>query len=402
MIHEVEISPEVVRLAQNRTRTMGATLADELARNVVQEAIYNSDPEHELLLDDEKAFSNEDGLVAAFGVNDVVVNGCRYDVRTIDEEGRVAINRGLLNDIYMNAGTLAVQMNGSLQGKVVALIPVSEWQTIDANAGDQQTVYLRPRIDSDFDMAAAMVGIAPAAEAQSKPAPAPFDVASFVANPSEVPLNRQRQIVEGTLSHPETWPQLEKVVATWSKGAMRRVLDNASEWNRRVEKMVDKLSPKFKRVERDDIKRVVARIGETLGGQPESSEFRQALLSTLTREELSHTLGGQALKKASDVADAIFSGRAVNEAVKDIARNPVAIEIATKIKRARNRAADFVDASAQELSGAFQQMALQPVYATHSQDPQAGVESVNEALKMLDAAELAENLKDLDHELANI
>lgn len=402
MIHEVEISPEVVRLAQARTRTMGATLADELARNVVQEAIFSSDPENELLLDEEKAFSNEDGLVAAFGVNDVVVNGCRYDVRTIDEEGRVAISRGLLNDAYMTGGTLAVQMNGSLQGKVVAFIPVSEWQAIDRNAGDQQTVYLRPHVESGFDMTAVMAGMPAAPEAHGKPAPAPFDLASYVANPGEIAVNRQRQIVEGTLSHPETWGQLDKVVATWSKGAMRRMLDNASEWNRRVERMVDKLAPKFKRLSREDIKKVVARIGETLGGQSESGEFRKALLSTLTREELSHTLGGQALKKASEVADAIFSGRAVNEAVKDIARNPVAIEIATKIKRQRNRVADFVDASAQELSGAFQQMSLQPVYATHSQDPQAGVESVNEALKMLDAAELAENLKDLDQDLANI
>jgi hypothetical protein len=146
----------------------------------------------------------------------------------------------------------------------------------------------------------------------------------------------------------------------------------------------------------------VARVGETLGAQPESSDFRKTLLSTLTREELAHSLGGQALKKAGDVAEAVLSGRAVTDAIKDFAKNPVAVELAVHIKRQRNRVGDFIDASAQELTSAFGQMALQPVYATHSQDPQAGVESVNEALKMLDAGELAEGLRELEDELANI
>jgi hypothetical protein len=402
MIHEVEISPEIVKLAQNRTRSMGATLADELARNIAQEAVYGVDPEAELLIDEDKAFSNEDALIAAFGVNDVVVNGVRVDVRPIDEEGRVAINRALLNSQYMTAGTLAVQMNGTLHGKVVAFIPAAEWATLDAGAGDQQKVYVRPRIESNFDLGSTLGGMHPAQGGERQAAPQPFDLATFVANPSEIAVKRQREIVQGTLSHPEVWPQLNKVVSVWSKGAVRRLLDDASEWNRRVERMVDKLAPRFKRTNRDDIKKVVARIGETLGAQPESGDFRKALLSTLTREELSHSLGGQALRKASDVAEAVLSGRAVTDALKDVAKNPVAVELALQIKKQRNRVADFMDATAQELSGAFQQMALQPVYATHSQDPQAGVESVNEALKMLDAGELAESLKVLDDELANI
>lgn len=402
MIHEVEISPEVAKLAQNRTRTMGATLADELARNVAQEAIYSVDPEADLLLDEAEAFSNEDALVAAFGVNDIVVNGVRVDVRPIDEEGRVSINRALLNAKYMSAGTLAVQMTGALNGKVLAFIPAAEWASIDANSGDQQKVFTRPRIEGHFDLGSTLGGLQAAPGAEEKVAPTPFELATFVANPSEITAKRQRELVQGVLSHPETWPQLHNVVSTWSKGAVRRILEDGSEWNRRVERMVDKLAPKFKRVSREEIKKVVARMGETLGAQPESGDFRKALLSTLTREELSHTLGGQALRKASDVAEAVLSGRAVNDAIKDFAKNPVAVELAMQIKRQRNRVADFVDASAQELSAAFGQMALQPVYATHSQDPQAGVESVNEALKMLDAGELAEGLKDLDYELANI
>jgi hypothetical protein len=43
----------------------------------------------------------------------------------------------------------------------------------------------------------------------------------------------------------------------------------------------------------------------------------------------------------------------------------------------------------------MRQLALQPVYATHSQSEEEGIESVNEALSYLDACELAEGLRDL-------
>jgi hypothetical protein len=402
MIHEVEISPEIVKLAQTRTRTMGATLADELARNIAQEAIFSVDPELDLLVDESVAFSSEDALVAAFGVNDIVVNGVRVDVRPVDEEGRVSINRALLNAQYMAAGTLAVQMIDRLHGKVVGFVAAAEWKALDANAGDQAKVFTRARFDDAFDLGSTLAAIPAPGAAQRTVAPTPFELATFVANPSEINVKRQREVVQGVLSNPTMWPQLGTLVSKWSKGSVRRLLEDGAEWNRRLEKIADKLAPRFKRISREDVKKVVAKVGETMGAQPESGDFRKTLLSALTREELSHTLGGQALRKASEVADAVISGRAVTDAIKDFAKNPVAVELAMQIKRQRNRVADFVDASSQELSSAFQQMSLQPVYATHSQDSQAGVESVNEALKMLDAGELAEALMDIEHDLANI
>ena len=403
MIHKVEISPEVVRLAQFRTRTMGATLSDELARSVVQEAIYATDPDNGLMLDEEAAYSQDDSLVAAFGVNDIVVSGRRMDVRTVDEEGRVAISRALLNGVYMTSGTLAVHMNGNLNGTVVGFIPVSEWQAIDRAAGDQQIVYLKAKQTNDLDLPAIISSIkVPEPSKQLNPAPQPFELASFVANRGSINLKRQREIVEGTLSHPQTWQQVKTAVSMWSKGAVRQILSDSAAWSRRVERMTDMLAPKFKRVAREDIKNIVAKIGETLGGQAESPTFRKALLATLTREELSHSLGGAVLAKATEVAEAVLSGRAVTDAIKDFSKNPVAVEMAVQIKKQRQNVSNFMEASAQELAGAYQQMALQPVYQTHSQDPQSGVETINEALKMLDAGELAESLKDLDNELSNI
>lgn len=403
MIHQVEISPEVVRLAQFRTRTLGATLANELARNIVQEAIYNTDPEAGLMVEEDRAFSREDSLVAAFGVNDVVVNGRRVDIRPVDGEGRVAVSRALIGTSYMSGGTLAVEMNGNLTGKIVGFIPAVDWKTIDKNAGDQQVVYLKAKHSADFDLVKTFEGLAENAEIDTPSStPEPFHLATFVANRIEVPMSRQRQIVEGILSNPSTWSAVEKVVSTWSKGSIRRILNHGASWNRRVEAMTEALAKRFGKVSREDIRKVVERMGENLGGQPESAEFRKALLGTLTREELAHRLGGVALKKATEVADAVLSGRAVTDAIKDFTRNPVAIEMATKIKNQRDKVTHFVDASAQEISGAFTQLAMQPVYATHSQDPQGVVEAINETLNMLDAGEFAEGLKSIDDELANI
>jgi hypothetical protein len=405
MIHEVEISPEVVRLAQFRTRTLGATLANELARNIVQEAIYNSDPEMGLMVEEDQAFSKEDSLVAAFGVNDLVVNGKRIDVRPVDEEGRVAISRALIGTSYLSAGTVAVEMNGHLNGKVIGFIPTSEWSSLEKNAGDQQTIYIKAKTSKDFDLTKTLTALGDNIATDSKlinKVPEPFQLASFVANRSEVPIAKQRQIVEGSLANPQFWPSVEKVVTTWSTGAVRRILDHSSSWNRRVERLTDALSKRFKKVGRDDIRKVVEKLGESMGGQPESSEFRKALMGTLTREELGRSLAGVALRKATEVADAVLSGRAVNEVIKDFARNPVAVEIASKINKQRNNLASFMDATTAELSVAYQQLSLQPVYATHSQDSLAGAEAINEALKMIEAGELAESLKSLDDELANI
>lgn len=402
MIHEVEISPEIVKLAQSRTRKMGSMLSDELARSVVQEAIYTSDDENGLMLDEGDAYSNEDALVAAFGVNDIVVNGCRVDVRTVDEDGRVAINRALVNTSYMRAGTLAVQMNGTLNGKVVGYIPASAWEQLEKTAGDQQTIYLSAKSHGDFDLIGALSALAPTQTAPANKAVDAFELATFVANRGELPIVKQRALVEGALGNPESWPQVERAVADWSKGQVRRILSDSGVWNFRMEATLDILEDRFKKVNRAEIKKIVAKMGESFGGQPESPEFRRTLLSTLAQEELSRSLAGSTLAKAKDVADAVLSGRAVTDAVKDLVRNPVAVQIATQIKRSRQNVADFMDASAQELAGAFQQLALQPAYATHSADPQSGLDSINEALKIVEAAELARLIREADEELASL
>jgi hypothetical protein len=402
MVNEAKISKEVVRLSQLRTREIGVPLSDELARNVVQEAVYNADPEAELLIEDDAAYSANDALVAGLGVNDVVVNGKRFDVRTIDNDGKVNLNRSLLATAYMSAGTMAVDMNQQDGGKVVAFIPAAEWMKAEGTTGDDHTVSLKAPVDANFDVAAAIQNSSSSAPAASEAVPGQLDLIKLVANRTEVPVDSQKKMVNGLLTNPRSWSQLSEVVAMWSKGQVQTVLSDGATWNGRVEKITDLASARFKRLTRDDIKKIVAKLGETHGGQPESPAFRKALISSLTKEELTRLVSGATLKKASEVADAVLSGRAVTEVVKEIARNPVAVQIAGHIKRNRDKMGEFVDATTQEILGAFPQMALQPVYSTHTGQTGSSLEPINEALKMLYAGELAKNAKALDEELASL
>lgn len=405
MTTQVAISPEIVRLSQRRTRPLGASLADELARNIAQEAILDLDPELNLLVDEEAAFSHNDALVAAFQVNDIVVNGNRFDVRIIDEENRVAVSRALIGTRYFERGTLVVRLDNYLSGSVVGFVSSADWQKLDANADDQQVVFMKAQAPSQFALGGTLQQIIeqPAAALHSPPAaPQAFELATFLANRQELIVARQRQIVEGTLARTETWPHLETVVAHWSKGLFRRLLSAGAAWNHRVDKIADKVAAKFNRLNKEQIKAFVAKVGEGYGGQPESPAFRKALLVVLTREELSHSVGGALLQKATAVAEGVLSGRAMADAVKDVAKNRVAVDIASIIKHGRQKISGFTAASAEELSGAYAQMALQPVYSTHSQDPTAGVEAINEALTMLEAGEIAARIAELEADLTQI
>jgi hypothetical protein len=405
MTTQVAISPEIARLAQRRTRPLGASLAAELARNIAQEAILDLDPELGLLVDEEAAYSHVDALVSAFAVNDIVVNGNRFDVRTVDEEGRIAVSRALVGTRYFQRGTLVVRLDSAISGSVVGFVSADNWQRLDNNATDQQMVFMKAAAGAEFDLGAKLQEIteqpAPALMSPPKP-PEMFELATFIANRQELIVARQRQIVEGALARPETWTQLESVVSHWSKGLFRRVLTSAAVWNQRVEKITDKLASKFNRLKREDVKALVAKVGESFGGQAESADFRKALLAVATREELSHSLAGSLLQKAQTVAEGVLSGGAMTDAVKDVAKNKAAVEIAGIIKRGRRKISGFTAATAEELSGAYSQLALQPVYSTHSQDPQAGVEAINEALTILEAGEIAERIAELEAELAQI
>jgi len=171
-------------------------------------------------------------------------------------------------------------------------------------------------------------------------------------------------------------------------------------WNSRVERLVEKLAPSFPALKHDDIRKVVMRTGESFGGQPESPQFRKSLLSSLAREELIRSVRGADIAKLASIVEKVLSGNSTVDAVKSIVKNKVVMDLAVTIKDSRKKMAGFVAASADEIGMAFHQLSLQPAYATHSQETEAGMESINEALQMLEAGDIAEKISKLDKELS--
>lgn len=395
----------MVKLAQQRSRVTGADIRQEIARQVVETAILDLDPELGLLIDEESAYSNDDRLVAAFNVNDVVVNGARFDIRLLGEDGRVALPRSILTEKYLVNGSLVVSFNQAHGAQVVSYISGSDWHLQDKHAGAEPMLSLRANRDDAFNLGKLIVQILSTYSeplCPVLPAPQENEITKFIANQQDIKLADQRVLVDAVLSNPASWQALGLSLTAYSKPAVRKTLAHAAKWNHTLDKLLKVVEPKFNKLSKEDIRDVIARVGETAGGQPQSPQFRQELLSQLTRQELSKSLKGQELANATIAVQSVMSGGSTADAVKAIIKSPAAVDLAMLIKRQRQKLTNFMGASAEELAAAFRQISLQPVYATHSQNPNEGVQAINEALCLIDACELAQGIKELENELSDL
>lgn len=398
MMSQVEIEAELVRMAQCRTKTTGSLLRDELSRMVVEEAIVRLNPELGWLVESDQNLSDSDRLISSMKINDIVVNGLRIDIRSIDANGEVTIDRSLIATSYLNHGSLVVEMTGQHSGRIAGYISAASWMSADRQAQDHSQAKLKGSSLTAVDLSELLTEIAgqPASgKPRSASEPDLAELNKFVSNRSQISLPRQRQIVESLLSDEKLRQRLEQVAGLWSDGALSRILSAESVWNNRVETMADKIAAKFKRLNREQIKRQLLRTGEQFGGQPESPQFKKALLSTLARDEVLSRFQGVDLAKVGQAVDRVLSGRPVVDAVKDLVKNKHTVDLAIAIKNKRQNFQDFMSATADEIGMAFGQLALKPAYATHSTENESGLESVNEALAMLQAGELVEELTKL-------
>jgi hypothetical protein len=394
MNETIAISPEIARLAQRKTSETGASFYSEIARIIVEEAVMNLDPELGLMVEPDSAAAANDIVAGCLGVNDLVVNGKRVDVRAMDADGRVAIDADLIGTSYLSGGTIVVRLRDSRTGEFAGFISPVQWA--DADTVRESDKAYRPVGVGAPDLSQILANVPPATSKPTSAAPDSSELLKFLTDRSGLTQARRKEIAEWILSDSAVQTKLEQVAKLSSTGTLSRMLSASSAWNVRVEKLATKLAPKFKRLTKEQLKEIVAKTGEKFGGQPEAPAFRQALIKTAMREELIRRLKGADLAKLGEVADKVLSGKTVSQAVGDFVKNKVAVEIAGTIKRQRSRVADFASATADEIGFAFQQMALQPAYATHSQDSDAGVDAINEALMLLEAAELADELKDLE------
>lgn len=403
MMSQVKIEAELVRLAQARVRTTGAPLANELSRMVVEETVTRLNPELGWMVDSDRSWNQNDWLAAQLGVNDLVVNGIHIDVRAVDANGEITVNRALVGTSYLTHGTLVVEMTGPHSGRFAGHIPASDWMAADRQCRDSSLVAVQFSSAGPVNLAQVLAAIAcePAnGKARSGAAPELTELTKFVANRTQIGLPRQRQIIESALVDGKVLRSLEQVASLWSDGTLARLLTAGSVWNSRVERLTDRIAPKFKKLNRERIKQQILRTGEKFGGQPESPQFRKALLATLAKEEVLSRFQGVDLARLGQAVDRVLSGRTAVDAVKDLVKSRYAVELAMVIKSDRRKFRDFVSATAEEIGLAFNQLALKPAYATHSAEQEAGVETVNEALAMLQAGELVEELRKIEADIS--
>jgi len=403
MASKVEICPEVARLAQIKTRTLGVSLANELARLVAEESILSLDPEIDLVVEAANTLSEIDALVSAAGVNGIGVNGREIDVRPLNQDGCIAVPRLLIGTPYLSFGTLVVQMDGH-KGQIIAHVGPGSFLAQEDKAGDEALVYIRVNIDPTFNLETTLTSLvnAPVVDfAQNlKNLPDQAELVRFLSNRQEIIAARQKQILTAIASKDAVREAFVRVSETtdWSK--LSQILQTSGVWEVRTLRFTEKLKEKFPSLSRDRIKEEIRQGGEEHGGQPEAPEFRRELIKRLTRLAVEERLKSATPAKLKQLMDAVSSGKSARDAVQSLVSNKVAVAIAISIKEQRNSLSDFCQASAEEIGAAFGKLASQPAYSTHSVDPEAGIESINEALVLLEAGQIAENAEALDMDLA--
>ncbi len=401
MAGQIEIGSELVRLAQWRVRKAGLSLAGEMARMIAEQAVSELDPERGRLVEPDCAWSAGDEL-AALGASDIVVNGIHVDVRPLDDQEMVTAPRSLVGTSWLANGTLVVAMSGHCRGRVAGYVTPEAWVGADRQAGEASEVGVSVRPSADFDLEQALSTIEQRPQRppgkERRRAPETVELAMFVQSPAQLTLARRRQIVEALVADQDARRRLAEVISLWSDGTLARVLSAGAVWMSRVDALADQVSGRYQRLDRDQVKRQIMRTGEKFGGQPESPEFRRALGSSLAREEILARFKGLDPARLGEVVDSVVSGRPVMDAVGQMVKNRAVLDLAAAIKSRRRHLEDFVAATADEIASAFRRLALKPAYATHGADGETGVEAVNEALALLEAAELAAELKNEEFE----
>lgn len=396
-MNAVALSPEIIRLAQIRARENGLALENELARLVVEELVMSLDPELGLILEPELSLNAVDSLAYAIGANDLVINGKHIDVRAMDDTGRVSLDKSLIGSPLLAVGTLVVKLDSTIDARVVAHIPPGSWLS-----GEETEDRISVAVDADpnFDLEALLKSIDARVQIPLDRAvsvlPDEAELTTFVNDRKRIVASRQKQIITALCAKQEIRDLAHEVRVDCSRKTVNDVLKDGATWNRRTEEMAVVLAPKFKSLTREEVRKAIVGTGETYGGQPEAPEFRKAAIKTLTRAQLERVSSSARVKA---IAEQVLAGKSVMEAVKGLVKSSVAVDIASAIKKKRGKVENFVAATAEEIGFALKQLSLQPAYATHSTNKEAGVESINEALELLSACQILEDLDSLEREV---
>ncbi len=397
MTNKIEISPEIARLAQIRSKAVNLSFSRQMARCIAEQAILSLDPELDFLLDGESSLAEVDAIARVVDVNDIVVNSRHIDIALL-ENGNVRLPVALVNTAYGKCGSLIVQMFDTTSGAVIGHVDAGTWiaaSEVDANA---QFIVL-PFVPASFDLARCLQRVEAEVPVSSgspgKQEAKAEDYVNFLRNRQAMPLERQRQVIDAAITSQSVRENLTAISGV-VPDQLPRVLRQSGVWEARIDLIVARLTEKFKAVKPAEIEAVVRSVGEKFGGQPEASHFKQELIKSLAKQELKLKFTPELRAAADAIIDRVAAGKRSVDAVKDFVKNQVAVEIAAMIKEARKDVHNFAQASAEEFGFAFQKLALQPAYATHSQSETSGVDDVNEALILMEAGQLMEELNEIE------
>lgn len=396
---QVNLTPEIVRIAQARAESIGVDLATELARVALEEIIFQMDPEMNLIVDQSMSLNSIDFLASGLKVNDTVINGQRFEVRALDHNGSVTVPRYLANSQVTINGCFVIELKNNESARLVGYLSAGNLISSINYSEDKTLIVESVETSKPVDLtgivnkACQRINIPLDKAVETRPQL--DEIKQFVLNPLKVEYARQRDILTTLCLDTNCRESLMSLPAGpdgVSKGMVKKMLRSGSRWNRNTEDMAIDLVKKFDSLSQSEVKNTLVDLGETYGGQTLAPRFKKAAMKKLSIEHMSRSMEKEKFAKVKTIMDRVVDGVSLVDAIKEKVKNSVAVDLALAIKKNRKNVDSFVQASAEEIGMAFQQLAIQPAYATHSSSDD-GVESINEALELLETCQFLEEME---------
>jgi hypothetical protein len=401
MVSNIEVSPELVRLTQQRANRFNLPFRKQVARCVAEQAILELEPELNFIVDNEASLAEVDILAQALKANDIVVNGRHLDVALL-EGGEVLLHSALVNTPYLECGSLIVQLDGANRGSVVGYVDGTSWNVIADMEKSPEVVSIKFAAKANFDLAECLQRIekfhAPNVDKPVAELPKAEDYLQFSRDRKSMSIKKQRQVIAAAVSSAAVRKNIGLLDVNQGAKADQttRVLRDSAVWEVRTVAIVEIVQSRFPHLTADQIVDAVRSVGAQQGGQPEAPVFKESLLKVLAKQELAAKFSPDVKAVMNVFVDKLLAGKSKAEAIGDYVKNKAAVDVARIIGEKREAAHQFAAASAEEIGFAFQQLALQPAYATHSASENTGVDAINEALQLFEAADLVEDFMELD------
>lgn len=392
---KIQLARELEKISMSKTLAHGGNLKLDLALLAAEAIVVELDPKLNFVCEQWESLNIIEPLASVLGINDLVINGRHIDVRVAEEDNFVSISKSIVGSSLLTSGSLVVkfEQKDSLEASIIAYLPANAWTQLKEKDG---AVSLKVDIDPDFDLVATLKSIVRRVQTDQAPEkkPSKEELKSFLQSPAA--SANLRQILAGLCFDQETREEMielaEDASVSMPLNTVVDILQKASAWNHTCENITAALSARFKSVKPAEIKKIVQSLGERFGGQPEASEYMNAIIDDVVQAELNKKFksANSLQTRMKALSSKLAQGVSLKDSVKALVNNPVAVDIAFTIKETRSNVDRFVDATVEEIGSAFQKLALQPVYATHSKENEAGVDSINEALELLEAHDIYE------------